>query len=184
MTTSFITKGIAVVVIIAALSIAQAARTDATQEIEKVIRDYLKAMSARNIKGLQEVLDKRFVAVEAAAMNARVHLMDTANGKALLPPEGNDDWDKDKLKLSSIKAEISASHPSVAVASFTLTFPLTNKRVTELEAALKQAPAEFDEAQKQAAAKIISDRAIHNSMFAMLARQDGKWKIVCMSFPK
>jgi polysaccharide pyruvyl transferase WcaK-like protein len=32
--------------------------------------------------------------------------------------------------------------------------------------------------------KIASDRAIHNAMFAMLARQEGQWKIVCMSFPK
>jgi len=48
------------------------------------------------------------------------------------------------------------------------------KRVADLEAALKGISAEFDESQKKAAAKIIADRAIHNSMFAMLARQDGK----------
>jgi hypothetical protein len=32
--------------------------------------------------------------------------------------------------------------------------------------------------------KIIAERAVSNAMFAMLARRDGKWKIVCLSFPK
>jgi len=181
---SFITKYIAGAVVIATLNIVRAGQPDAQKEIETVLKDYFAAMSARDAKGLQTVLGKHFVTVEATDKNARVHVVDTAISKGLLPPEGNDDWDKDKMKLSAIEVKLSGTHPSVAIASFTLEFPLSNQRVADLEAVLKQASAEFDEARRIAAEKIISDRAIHNSMFAMLARQDGRWKIVSMTFPK
>jgi hypothetical protein len=177
-------KLITLVIVIAGLNVGRAQEADATKEIKKTIRDYFAAMSARDVQGLRAVLDKRFVAVEAADKNAEVHFVDTGNAKELLPPEGNDDWDKDKIRLSSVKAEVSATHPSVAMASFTLTFPLDDQRVAGLEAALKQLPADFDESQRKAAARIIADRAVTNAMFAMLARQHGKWKIVCMSLPK
>jgi len=184
MKTTVTTKWIAAAILMASLNIGDAQQADATKEIEKALGDFLAAMSVRDVKGLQEVLDKHFVGVEAGDKSAKVWVVDTANGNGLLPPKGNNDWDKDKIKLSSVEAKISTTHPSVAMASFTLTFPLSDKELANLEAAWKDAPPEFDESRKKAAAKIISDRAIHNSMFAMLARQDGRWKIVCMSFPK
>jgi len=61
---------------------------------------------------------------------------------------------------------------------------LDAERVAAYEGLLKRPPEGFDERQRQAIVKIVSDRAIHNAMFAMLARQKGQWKIVCMSFPK
>jgi hypothetical protein len=180
----FKTKCVAAVIIIAALNVGRAQQADSTKEIEQAIRDYLTAMSARDVKGLQAVLDKRFVAIEAADKNAKVHLVDTASEKELLPPKGNNDWDKDNIRLSAVEVKISETHPSVAMASFTLTVPMSAQKVANLEAALKDLPAEFNDAQRKAATKIIADRAVHNSMFAMLARQDGHWKIVSMSFPK
>lgn len=173
-----------VVAIIAALNVGHAQESDATGGVEQTIRDYLAAMSARDVEGLRAVLDKRFGMIEASDKNAKVHFVDTDNSKELLPPEGNDDWDKDKIKLSSIKTEVSATHPSVAMASFTLTFPLSDKKIASLETVLKLAPAELDAVRKKALERMVADRAIHNSMFAMLARQSGRWKIVCMSFPK
>jgi len=174
----------ALCIFVVAMDVGRAQDADATKQIEKTLQDYLTAMSARDVDGLRTVLDKQFTAIEAADTSAKVHSVDTSNGKGLLPPKGNDDWDKDKLKLTSVKVEVSATHSSVAMASFVLTFPLSDKSVANFETALKEFPAEFDEARKKAAMKIIADRAIHNSMFAMLARQDGKWKIVCMSIPK
>jgi hypothetical protein len=56
--------------------------------------------------------------------------------------------------------------------------------VVVIGALLKRPPAGFDEPQRQAIVKIVSDRAIHNAVFAMLGRQEGQRKIVCMSFPK
>jgi hypothetical protein len=179
-----LSKWVGMMIVLAGLTVGRAQEADAKNEIEKAIRDYLAAMSARDVDGLRTVLDKRFTIVEAAQNHAKVHLIDAGNSKALLPPEGNDDWDKDQVRLSAIKAEISASHPSVAMVSFTLTFPLSDERVAAFEGLLRQKPGEFDAARRKAVARIVADRAIHNSMFAMLARQDGIWKIVCLSLPR
>jgi len=44
--------------------------------------------------------------------------------------------------------------------------------------------ASLNELEKQAMAKMIADHAATGSGFAMLARRDGKWKIVSLTFPK
>ena len=178
------TGPIAAAIFIAALNFCRAQQVEMTAEIEKTLRDYLTAMSSRDVEGLRSVMDKRLAVIEAGRTNAKVGFLDTSNGKELLPPEGNHDWDKDKIRLASVKVEISATHSSVAMASFTLSFPLTDKRVADLEALLKQTPAAFGDQQRKAAQQMITDRAIHNAMFAMLALENGRWKIVCMSFPK
>lgn len=175
---------IAAVIVAAALDFSIAQEADLTNEVANTIRDYLAAMSSRDAVRLRSLMEKRLAVIEADRTNAKIGFIDTSNERELLPPAGNDDWDKDKIKLSSIKSEVSATHPSVAMASFTLTFPLSDERVADIEAALKQMPAEFDEKASKAAQKMIADRAIHNAMFAMLARQSNQWKIVCMSFPK
>jgi hypothetical protein len=184
MKTFFMCQFIAVLLIATTLGVGHAQETEATKEIGMAIRDYLMAMSTRDIQGVRAVLAAQFTAVEAADSTARIHLVDTASGKGLLPPEGNRDWDKDKIKLSSVKAEVSATHPSVAIASFTLSALLSDKQVAALEAALKLPPEEFDESRRKTASKLIGDRAVHSAMFAMLAKAEGKWRIVCMSFPK
>ena len=172
---------IAAAIIIACLNMTPAQEANTTQEVEKVLEAYLTAMSARDLKGLQAILDKQFVAVKAAQQNAKTYVVDTSDSKALLPPAGNRDWDK--MKISSVKAEVSATHPSVAIVSFTLTQPLTEQTRAAYEASLQNPPAEWGESEKQAAARIIKDKAVHNAMFAMVARRDGKWKILCMSLP-
>lgn len=65
---------------IAVLNSGYAQPTDATKEIDQAIRDYLAAMSARDVDGLQAVLDKHLVLVEAGDKNAKVHAVNVANG--------------------------------------------------------------------------------------------------------
>jgi len=156
----------------------------AEREIEKAIGDYLSAMSGRDAKGVQAVLAGTFVAVEAGDKEAKVHLVDPANTRELLPPEGNNDWAKERIRLGSIKATVSETHPSVAMAAFTLTIPLSDPQVTQFESILKDAPAKLDERQKEAMARIVANRAMHHAMFAMLAREQDRWKILSMTFPK
>jgi len=171
-------------IVVATLNCGHAQETDAAGELEKTIRTYLRAMSTRDVEGLQSVMDKQLVAIEAAEQKARVQFFDTTSGKELLPPEGNDDWNEAKIKLSSFEARISETHPSVAMASFTLTMPMEDQQVARLESLVKEMSAELEEGQKKGLAKLIANRAIHNAMFAMLAKVDGQWKIICMSFPK
>lgn len=81
-------------------------------------------------------------------------------------------------------AKTSATHASVAIASFTLSFPLDKRAITQYEALLKSKQPQLNEAQRKALTKSVEEGAIANSMFAMLAKQRGKWKIICMSLPK
>jgi len=153
-------------------------------KIQKAIGQFFAATSARDVEKVRAVVAKGFTAVEAAHESAQVYAVDTGDSKKLLPPEGNRDWEEGKIKLSSVKAEISSTHPSVAMASFTLTIPLEADRLADYQALLKRSPEGFGVEQRRIIEKIVADRAIHNTMFAMLARQGGQWKIVSMSFPK
>ncbi len=183
MKTKFITRtNICAAILLAGLSISEAQPAESAPAIEATIRQYYAAMAKRDMESLRGVLDKKFIVVEADRANAKVGVLDSGKSSELLPPEGNHDWDD--IQISSVKIEISPTHPSVAVVSFTLTQPLDAKSVARLKEALDGAFGQFDESQRKAVAQRIADRAIHNSEFAMLARRDGKWKIVSLSVPR
>ena len=172
---------------------ARAQQTDTATEIEKVIGDFFNAITARDALAVRNVLGKRFVAMdtvtEAGEKNARIEFLDTTNSQKLLPPEGNTDMAN--LRVSSLKAEFSDSNPTVAIASFVASRPLTRKEVegfrkaigpkTFTDAGVDPADSAVERARIQ---KWVSEEEIRFSMLAMLGRQDGKWKIVCMSFPE
>ncbi len=134
------------------------------------------------MESLQGLLDRRFVIVEAGQANARVGVLDSSKSADLLPPEGNHDWDN--IQVSSVKVEVSATHPSVAAVSFTLKQPLDASSVARLQEALDTAPGAFDESKRSEITTRIANRAVHYSEFAMLARRDGRWKIVSVSVPR
>ena len=180
--TSILESILCAAILLVGLSVSQAQPADTAPVVEKTIRQYYAAMAKRDVESLREVLDRKFVIVEADQVNAKVGVLDSGKSAELLPPEGNHDWDN--IQISSVKIEISPTHPSVAVASFTLTRPLDASSVAHLQEALDTAPAEFDESNRKAIARRIADRAIHYSEFAMLARRDGKWKIVSISVPR
>ncbi|HOY59720.1 MAG TPA: hypothetical protein PK640_16500 [Verrucomicrobiota bacterium] len=167
--------------LLSGLGISSAQREDAAKEVEGIIRQYYKAMATRDVAGLRAALDSRFFVVESGRDNAKVHVVDTSKSSDLLPPEGNDDWQN--LQISQVKVEVSSTHPSVAAASFIVTHPLDAEKITALEDALKSAPPEFEDSHRKAAAKLIADRGSNNAELAMLARRDGRWKIVTISVP-
>ena len=88
------------------------------------------------------------------------------------------------MKIASIKVEVSDSHSSVATASIVVRRPLDDKTVAGMEEMLKLKAADLDEDQREAVTKWIVARAIDKTMLTMLARQEGVWKIVCLSVPK
>jgi hypothetical protein len=122
--------------------------------------------------------------VEAWQDKARTHVVDSADARQILPPEGNHDWDKDKLKIASIRVEVSETHPSVATASILVKRPLDDKTIAGMQEMLRMNAARLAETKRKALTKWIAARAIDQSMLAMLARQESNWRIVCMSFPK
>jgi hypothetical protein len=171
-------------IILTSIHIVCAQETNATKEIEMTIQRYFAAMSARNVEDLRATLDKRFVVVEARPDKARTQVVDSGDARQILPPEGNHDWDKDKFKIASIRVEVSDTQPSVATASILVMRPLDDRTVAGMQEMLTVNAAGLDEAKRKALIKWITARAIDQSMLAMLARQEGNWRIVCMSFPK
>jgi len=155
---------------------------DASKEIEASLHQYYASMKTRDIEGLRSALASRFIVIEAGRDKAKTQTVDVNNPKELLPPEGNKDWQG--IELSTVRASVSSTHPTVATASFTLIMPLDEKRVAGMQSALKARPEAFNDVRRAAISRMIADRAIKSEMFAMLARQDGGWKIVCLSFPQ
>ncbi len=165
----------------------------AAKEIEKVIVDYFAAISARDASALRKVLAKQFVGMDsvtkAGKKSARIEYLDTANDKRILPPKGNDDIVG--FRVSSLRAEFSDSNPTAAVASFVITRPLTEKQLEEFRRAIDPKtftdagvePPKGYEVERARIQKWVSEKHIQYSLLAMLGRQDGQWKIVCMSFP-
>jgi hypothetical protein len=141
-------------------------------------------MSDRDIDGLRAVLDKQFILIEARPDNARPHVLNSGAVNQLLPPEGNQDWHTNKMKVASISIEASDTHPSVAMASIVMRRPLDDKTVADMKEALEMKAGGLNEAQRETVAKQIAARAIDRTMLAMLIRQAGVWKIVCLSVPK
>jgi len=173
-----------------------AQQADTAKEIEKVIGDFFNAISARDASAVRNVLGKRFVAMdvvtESGKKNSRIEFLDSTNSEKLLPPEGNTDMAN--LRVSSLKAEFSDSNPTVAIASFVASRPLTQKELEGFRRSLAIDPKTFTddsvadpavyEVARARIQKWVSEEQIQFSMLAMLGRQDGKWKIVCMSFPE
>jgi hypothetical protein len=191
---TLIIRALLLTVLFAAFPISGSAQTaDAPKEIEKVIGGYFAAISVRDAAAMRKVLAKEFVGMdtvtEAGKKNARIEILDTANDKKILPPEGNDDLAG--FRVSSLRAELSDSNPTAAIASFTISRPLTEKELKNFQEAIDpknfkaagvDLPKDY-EVQRTRIQKWVSDRNIQLSLLAMLGRQDGKWKIVCMSFP-
>lgn len=168
----------AIILVIACCAEAQEA--DAGKEIETSLGTYFASVSARDVGGVRAVLASTFSAVEARE-SAVIHAVNTANDEEIIPVEGNGIAG---LKFAFIKAEVSKTDPSVAVASFRLTLPQTEEQLASIKAALATTSAsKWSEKVKLRLQQTLADKAMHFDMFAMLARQDGKWKILCMSFP-
>lgn len=150
-------------------------RVQADPRVEKTIRDFFTAMAARDATGLNRVLGERFATISAGRLSAKVGFDEAKNWEGLLSRKGND---PSNLEISSVKVDISPTHRSVGIASFTLNIRFTRQQLADAEAELKENP------QNAELRRLIADGGIQASMFAMLAgNYDGTWKIVCISLP-
>jgi hypothetical protein len=158
---------------------AEAVGSGAPDQIAKTIRQYFKGLAHRDLNTLREALNERFVIVAAARQNARVGILDTSKPVDILPR--NDDWDH--VEVTSVHAQISSTHPTVAMAAFTLKLPFRPDQIAAMEDALNQRPDAFTDEEKKMVEKRIAERAVSSSLFAMLALTQGNWKIVSVSLP-
>lgn len=167
------------VVLLPGFCAAQTEDGNAQQQIGNSIRQYYSGLAKRDLAELRKALDDKFVIVAAARQSARTGVLDTSKPADILPK--NDDWDH--AEVTSVQAEVSTTHPTVAMASFTLKLPLTPNQITAMQDALKQQPDAFSQEEKRVVEKRIEDRAVITSQFAMLAFKERSWKIVSISLP-
>jgi len=165
------------------LHVACAQERTADKEIAGAIGQFFASLSKRDVHRLQAVLyAPEFVGIEAGGQKAQAHVIQTDKPEEVLPPEANDDWDH--VIVSDVKVRRSATHASVAMASFTVGLPLEAEVVASYREMLEDRSLQLREAQREALRTMIDEGAANAEMFAMFARQDGTWRIVCISLPK
>jgi hypothetical protein len=147
--------------------------------VERAIRQFVRCMSTRDVERLRAVMQPGFMGIEAGHPN--VHVLDTTNVKELLRTQEADFWEN--AIVSDVKPEASSTHPSIATASFILTVPLADAQVAQMQRMLRDPAMPLDDHQRQATEETINAKRITASMFAMLGKRDGQWKIMCMTFP-
>ena len=83
------------------------------------------------------------------------------------------------LIISKLKVDLTGSNESVATASYTITHPISLKNREFMEESLEYMP----EGQKKATERPLSE-GMQTRQVAMLALQEGQWRIVSISVPK
>lgn len=153
-----------------------------SKEIESTIKEFFGGIKTRDIERVRNSLHENAIILEDSHPNAgRIDVVHTMDESKLLPPNGNDDWEK--IELSSFEIQ-HTSKSSVATMTFVLKTPLTEKEVTSLQIVLKSPPSPLTDEEKKKWERIIKSKMMETTLHAMLAKKKGSWKIVCLSMPK
>ena len=164
--------GVWAVMLVLGASMGQVQADTAAANVERAIRDFFAAITARDAAGLRRVADEKVALLEAGRLWARVGSVDIDEVKGLPRPE------QGTIDVSAVKVDVSPTHPSVAVVSFMFNFRSSKEQLAMAEAELKVNPA------NAVLRKLVADGGVNAAMFAMLAaNQDGIWKVVCISWP-
>lgn len=148
-------------------------------EPERAIRQFVRCMSTRDVESLRSVVQPGFMGIEAGQTN--VHVLDTTNVKKLLDTQKEGCWEN--AIVSDVKSEISSTHPSIATASFILTVPLSETQLSQMQEMLISKVMPLDDYQRQSVKKAIKAKRISASMFAILGKSKGQWKIMSITLP-
>ncbi len=114
-----------------------------------------------------------------------------AEPKSLFPPEKNDDWDR--VSVSDITVQMPEDHPFVATLSFKLMMGMSDRdlefRKNSLER-LKTNPemaAGLSEEKQRMLVRTLEEMieagGYESTMFALMAKKGGEWKIVAITVP-
>jgi hypothetical protein len=152
------------------------AKSPDAEQIAQAVEGFFAATGDRDVIRLRDVVDQSLLIVEAGS-KPDVHLFHSPNVTHLLPPHGNDDVKS--LKIDRVAANVSATNPTVAMASFRVALPISESQQKELRAMLEAPNQLTSEAKSQ-----IQGALDGMEMFAMLVRKDGKWKLVALTVPK
>ena len=150
------------------------------QAIRQVLQDFVESMKKHDVDGVRGLYHSLAIGVGAsgAGDNAWVQLVDPEKPERFVPPEGNEKWDR--ITFCEERVELSPTHPSIAVVSFVFQMKMAKEDLKALQDHLS----ELDEGERKLAEKMFTGGHARFSMFALMAKKRGQWKIVSMTFPK
>lgn len=153
-------------------------------EIGGVIERFFQSTAKRDSKGVIETLHTAAIMVEAGGPSAEVTVVDPSQPEKLLSPEGNRDFEG--VTITDVKAKTSPAAPSVAIASLTLKLPVFEQMIqrTRANPPSPEMLAQMSPEQRKVFDRILQGDAPPLTMFALMAKRGGQWKIVAMTFPK
>ena len=150
--------------------------------ISEVVKQFFASIRDRDVHGIQDVLHESLTVVEVSHTSSSIEVLRSDACKALLPPPGNDDWEK--ATISDICVQISSTHQSAAAVSFVINFPVDEKELKMLQEMSSETMASLDDEHKKVLDQVLTEKSHKASMFALLAKRRGEWKIVSMTLPK
>lgn len=171
---------VSVAVLVIATTFAQTdVNPNAESKIEQNVQLLFDSIRQRNVDEVRQLLSPKLIAIESGD-SATVGVIDTKDANQLLPPPGNDDWNA--ISLSNFVVHISETDPSVGTVAFRLSRKLDVASVKRIQSLIdtNELPAS-DRIRLQ---RQITVGASEHDLFAMVARQDGTWRIACISLPK
>lgn len=156
-------------------------QTTEEHAIRMVVEQYFHAMKNRDVEELRNVMGLSVSVLEAGRPTARVEVVNAGNAAYLLPPEENDEWED--VTLASLKIQISRTHPSVASVTFGLFRKLSQADQEVIEDLVTTDGANLSDEEWMRTKVLLDTRGIRTEMFALLAREEGRWKLSAVTVP-
>jgi len=167
-------------IVMSVAAVSAADRTADEQTVRTVLEKYVESMRRRDIDGVKSCLHTSFTAVEVGNDGSAVEVVDPTKSEKLLPPEGNKDWEK--ITFTDIHVQVSPTTPSIAMVSYVAKMKMDERewKAVQENKSLLEERAKKDQVDIE---QIFKDGCANVSMFALMAKKKGEWKIVCMTFP-
>lgn len=170
---------VSVAVLVIATTFAQTdVNLNAESQIEQNVRLLFDSIRQRNVDDVRRLLSSKLIAIESGD-SANVGVIDTKDANQLLPPPGNNDWNA--ISLSNFIVQLSETDPSVGMVAFRLSRKLDVDSVRRIQSLLDAN--ELPDSDRIRLQRQITMGAKEHDLFAMVARQDGTWRIACISLP-
>ncbi|HVU89921.1 MAG TPA: hypothetical protein VHD36_21500 [Pirellulales bacterium] len=156
-------------------------------KVEAALRTFYSGIANRDADAVRSVIDPSNIMidhlVEGGAPSVRLEKIDIADPKSLLPPEGNHDWEN--VQIKDVKVAIARPMGAVAHASLILFTPVDDEQIATWKSILDREGKEMRPTDREELNWFITERAISFEIFATLVKKgDGKWRIICLSFPR
>lgn len=160
---------------------ATAADGDA-RAIRGALTRFFEAMGKGDAESMRDLSHTSLTCVEVSGESSAVEVLGPDKLDTLLPPQGIEDFKH--VTVADVSVHLSPTHPAAAMASFVIQLPLRGETLKALRNMPADTMAQLDERRRRVLTRMLEDKSRTASMFALMAKRRGAWKIVSMTFPK